>query len=43
MQSNSMQGSSMMKATLAGVLCVALVATGCTAQWISVALAICQC
>jgi len=34
-----MQSSSLMKAVLAGVLCVALVATGCTAQWISVALA----
>jgi hypothetical protein len=39
MQSNSMQGSSMMKAMFAGVLCVSLVATGCTAQWIGVALA----
>ncbi len=39
MQSNSMQCNSMMKAMLAGVLCVSLMATGCTAQWISVALA----
>src|ERR1017187_2059028 len=35
----SMQSNSMMKAMLAGVLCVSLIATGCTAQWISVALA----
>ena len=34
-----MQSNSMMKAMLAGVLCVSLIATGCTAQWISVALA----
>ena len=34
-----MQSNSIMKAILAGVLCVALTATGCTAQWISVALA----
>jgi hypothetical protein len=38
-QSNSNQSNSKMKVVLAGVLCVALVATGCTAQWISVALA----
>ena len=34
-----MQSKSIMKALLAGVLCISLVATGCTAQWISVALA----
>lgn len=34
-----MQSNSMMKSVLAGVLCLALVATGCTAQWIGVALA----
>ena len=34
-----MQSNSMMKAMSAGVLCVSLIATGCTAQWISVALA----
>jgi hypothetical protein len=31
--------SKSMKAILAGVVCVAMLATGCTAQWISVALA----
>jgi len=34
-----MQSNSRMKIVLAGLLCLALVATGCTAQWISVALA----
>jgi hypothetical protein len=34
-----MQFNSMMKVVLAGVLCVSLITTGCTAQWISVALA----
>ena len=34
-----MQSNSIMKAVLAVVLCVSLAATGCTAQWISVALA----
>jgi len=34
-----MQSNSIMKAVLAIALCVSLVATGCTAQWISVALA----
>jgi hypothetical protein len=34
-----MQSKSIMKALLAGVLCISLAATGCTAQWISVALA----
>jgi hypothetical protein len=39
MQSNPTQGNSGMKGVLAGVLCVSLLAAGCTAQWISVALA----
>ena len=34
-----MQSNSMMKAVLAVVLCISMAATGCTAQWISVALA----
>jgi hypothetical protein len=34
-----MQSNSIMKAVLAVVLCVSMAATGCTAQWISVALA----
>lgn len=34
-----MQSNSIMKAVLAGVLCVSVITTGCTAQWISVALA----
>jgi hypothetical protein len=34
-----MQSNSIMKAVLAVVLCVSMLATGCTAQWISVALA----
>jgi hypothetical protein len=37
--SNSFQSNSMTKAVLARVLCVSLAATGCTAQWIGVALA----
>jgi hypothetical protein len=34
-----MQSNSTMKAVLAVVLCVSMLATGCTSQWISVALA----
>jgi len=34
-----MQSNSIMKAVLVVVLCVSLITTGCTAQWISVALA----
>ncbi len=34
-----MQSNSMMKAVLAVVLCISMAATGCNAQWISVALA----
>jgi hypothetical protein len=39
MQSNSKQSSLTAKAILAAVLCVGLAATGCTAQWVGVALA----
>lgn len=38
MQFNFVKSNSM-KAVLAGVLCIAVITTGCTAQWISVALA----
>ena len=40
MQCNSKQFNLTTKALLAGVLCVTLATTGCTAQWISVALAV---
>jgi hypothetical protein len=38
-EKNGMKSNSMMKMVLTVVMCVALMATGCSAQWISVALA----